>query len=283
MSTTARTAPQSTRLGSPSQKRNYLQEIRTEVDKRPIAGVFAGVPGIGKTSLAASMPGVIVMHTADEDGITTLKTYGQVPTTVPQLPPVRSWGDALDMVDWLTTSEHPHKVLALDAMAGFERLCHEEVCRRDYRGEWGDKGFGSYQKGFDTAVTDWRQFLGNLDKLRDAKGMSIIWLAHTKVKNFRNPEGPDFDRYIPDVHEKTWAATHKWADMVLFLNFVIVVNKDGKGEGGNQRTMFTQYHPAYEAKNRLGLPAEIDMGDSGREAWANLSAAVKAAQAKDGE
>ena len=260
-----------------------MQEIRTEVSKRPIAGVFAGVPGIGKTSLGASMPGAIIMHTADEDGISTLKTYGQVPSRVPQLPPVRTWGDALEMVEWLTTAEHNHKCLVLDAMAGFERLCHEEVCRRDYRGEWGDKGFGSYQKGFETAVTDWRLLLNSLDRLRDARGMSIVWLAHTKVKNFRNPEGPDFDRYIPDVNQRTWEVTHKWADMVLFMNFVIVVNKDGKAEGGQQRVMFTQYHPAYEAKNRLGLPSEIDMGDSGREAWANLSAAVKAAQGKDGE
>ncbi len=226
--------------------------------------------------MAAAVPGVIFMHTVDENGITTLKNFGRVAKDVPQMPPVRTWAEALDMLDWLATAEHPHKAVAIDAMGSFERLCHEEVCRRDYKGEWGDKGFGSYQKGFETSLTDWRLFINALDRVRDAKGMSVIVLAHSLVKTFKNPEGADYDQYIPDVHPKTWGVTHKWASMVLFLNSVTVVDKDGKVQTGQQRIMLTENHPAYAAKNQCGLPSEIEMGTSGAEAWANLSAALKA-------
>jgi hypothetical protein len=260
-------------------RRDYLKEIRTNVERRPVAICPYGVAGIGKTSLVASIPGVIVLHTADEDGITTLKTYGQVPQSVPQMPPVTNWLDCLDMLDWLATAEHGYKVLALDAMGGFERLCHDEVCRRDYRGDWGTHGFLHYHKGYETALTDWRLFLAALDRLRDERGMSVMLLAHSQIETFSNPEAEDYDRYTPAVHKKTWAVTSKWLDVVLFLNYVVVVDSDGKAQGGQERVMFTQYHPAYEAKNRLGLPSEISMGTSGAEAWSNLSTAVKAGKA----
>lgn len=49
--------------------------------------------------------------------------------------------------------------------------------------------------------------------------MTIFALCHTKVKPFKNPLGPHYDRFQPDMHEKTWGLSHKWADAVLFGNF----------------------------------------------------------------
>jgi len=39
--------------------------------------------------------------------------------------------------------------------------------------------------------------------------------------------------------------------------------------------IYTEHHAAYEAKNRSGLPSEIEMGTSGKEAWENLKTALK--------
>ncbi len=109
--------------------------------------------------------------------------------------------------------------------------------------------------------------------------MRVILLGHSQVRPFKNPYGEDYDRYVPDVHHKTWNLTHKWADMVLFANYFIVVDKQkggrAKGHGGQERIMYTEFHAAYEAKNRYGLPAEISMGGSGTEAWGNLIEAIK--------
>lgn len=206
-----------------------------------------------------------------EDGISTLKQYGLAPD-VPQLPAVRNWPDALEMIDSLTTRPHSHKTLVLDALGGFERLMHEEVCRRDYKNEWGDKGFGSYQKGYDSSLADWRLIINALDRLRDERGMTVVLLSHVKIATFKNPSGADFDRYSPDVHHKTWSLTHKWAEVVLFADYVTYVEssdlkKKGKATGGQDRVMYTEHNAAWDAKNRLGLPSEISMGTSGAEAW----------------
>jgi hypothetical protein len=243
--------------------------------------ILYGVPGIGKTSFAAEMPGVVFMVESAEQGIHTLKEAGLVRHDLPVLPPVSSWGDALGMLDALRTDEHDHKILVIDAIGGFERLCHEEVCRREYSSEWGERGFGSYQKGFETALSDWRLFINALDALRDERSMRIVILGHAKIGPFKNPSGPDYDRYSVDVHHKTWALTHKWADMVLFANYETNFDKKeenakkAKAKGGKVRILYTEHEAAFDAKNRHSLPAEIEMGNSGSEAWSNFVNAMK--------
>ena len=160
-----------------------------------------------------------------EQGIHTLKERGIVSPDIPVLPPAREWGDVMGMLDALATGDHNYKALALDAMGGLERLCHEEVCRRDHAGDWGKKGFVNYQAGYDTALADWRHFINALERLRDERNMTVILIGHSKVKPFKNPAGPDYDRYIVDVHEKTWAMTCKWAEMVLFINYEVAFAK----------------------------------------------------------
>jgi hypothetical protein len=134
------------------------------------------------------------------------------------------------------------------------------------------------------AVTDWLQLLARLDRIH-GRGVTIILLSHCKVAGFRNPEGPDFDRYVSDVHAKTWAATHKWADAVLFGKFRTIIDggstgvkpKKGKGIGGTDRVIYTERHDAYDAKNRFGMASEIEIPDDPSQVWATISAAITGA------
>lgn len=243
--------------------------------------ILYGVPGIGKTSFAAAIPGVVFMTDATERGIETLKESGLVNALLPVLPPVSTWAETLEMLDMLRTGEHQYKCLALDALGGFERLCHEENCRRDYSGDWSERGFASYSRGYETSLADWRMFINALDALRDERSMSIVLLGHAKVSPFKNPSGPDYDRYNVDIHHKTWALTHKWADMVLFANYEVAFNKNdqdakkAKAKGGKVRILYTEHEAAWDAKNRMQLPAEIEMGTSGSEAWSSFVNAMK--------
>jgi len=248
--------------------------------------ILYGVPGIGKTSFASAIPGVVFLTDATERGIDTLKESQNVPASIPVLPPASQWSDVLGMLDSLRSDPHEFKCLAIDALGGFERLCHEEVCRRDYGGDWGERGFCSYQRGYETSLADWRLFINALDAIRDERKMSIVILGHAKISPFKNPNGPDFDRWNVDIHHKTWALTHKWADMVLFANYEVAFNKGeqeakkAKAKGGKARILYTEHEAAFDAKNRHSLPAEIEMGSSGSEAWSNFVSAMKAGQQK---
>lgn len=262
---------------TPKSPRDWISEIKQNGPKLSSRLVIHAVEKIGKTSFAASAPGVIFGMTADETGLLTLIDSGQVEET-PYLPPWNTWLDVLESIEYLTTHDHPYRVFAIDTLNGVEKLCQAHVCQRDYGGDWGKRGFANYQQGLGVSANEFKQLLVALDRLRAIKKMSIIGLCHTRISTFKNPTGSDYDRYSPAVYRDTWEQIHRWADIIMFANFHTEVVEDGarkKGRGGNQRVFYTVRDAAYDAGNRYGLPEEIEMGSSGKEAWQNFVSAVK--------
>ena len=232
------------------------------------------VEGWGKTSTGAFAPDPLLLMAKGETGYLTLYGAGLVPS-VPCLS-VEKWDQLLTALDQVA-AERPCQTLVLDALAGFERLCHEWVCARDFGGDWGERGFASFQKGYWRAVQDWCGMLARLDAVHRV-GITVLFLAHTQVKRFSNPLGADYDRYCPNVHEKTWGPTAQWADAVCFGNFVTVTEKDGlktKGVGGTTRACYCERRDAYDAKNRYGMPAALEIPNDPAQAWAAVVDAMK--------
>jgi hypothetical protein len=249
---------------------------KLEAAFQPPRIVLNAVEGWGKSSCAAYAPEPAVLMAAGETGYQTLLGAGLVPQVDAAY--VEDWAALLALLDRMGQVQAPqHKVLAFDALGGFERLCHEHVCRRDFNGEWGEKGFASYQKGYDVAVTDWLQFLQKLDRIR-SRGVTILLLGHLQIRAFKNPLGEDYDRYVADVHHKTWGVTHKWADAVLFGTFRTVLDaKRGerpKGIGGTDRVLYCERRDAYDAKNRYGMPEEIDIPADPSRIWSTVWDAI---------
>jgi len=237
--------------------------------------IINAVEGFGKTSAGANAPDPVILMAAGETGYLTLLGSG----LVPQVPvaKIEGWAQLLATVDALAESpDTPCQTLVLDALSGFERMCHENVCKRDFKGEWGEKGFGAYQKGYDLSVTDWLELLAKLDALRERRGATILLLSHCKVKTFKNPEAADYDRWVSDIHDKTWSATAKWSDAILFGNFYVAVEggatgerpKKGKGVGGTSRVLYCERRSAFDAKNRYGMPESIDVPADASQNWA---------------
>ena len=283
MSTTATRLPRSAGSTAASNvKRFTLADISSKGSDLPNRYGLHAVEGWGKTSLATHGPKPVFLQSRGETGLETLIQSGQVKETA-HFPQADTWEDAGAQVRFLIDEEHPYKMLVIDTVNGLERLCHEFVCHRDFGDDWGDKGFTGYMRGYEVSLAEWRLFLNDLDELRSIKRMTIFLLAHTRVKGFKNPDGPDYDRYMPDMHEKTWGLTHKWLDAVFFGNFETIVKtgktedatKKGKASGGNIRVLYAQRTSAFDAKNRFGMPEEIEMGDSSAEAWSQLIKAIK--------
>lgn len=281
-------APRSAGSGQPANvKRFSMSDITSAGSDLPNRYGMHAVEGFGKTSLATHAPKPIFMQSRGETGLETLIESGQVGPTA-HFPACETWEDARAQIRFLIEGEHQFKTLVIDTVNGMERLMHEYVCIRDFGGDWGDKGFGGYMRGYEVSLAEWRLFLNELDELRAVKKMTIFILAHTRVKTFKSPDTADYDRYMPDMHEKTWGLTHKWLDAVLFGNFEVIVQqgrngdvtKKGKGTAGNVRILYTQRTAAYDAKNRLGLPEEIEMGNSATEGWNNLMRAIRESKSK---
>jgi len=257
----------------------------------PDRSILNAVEGWGKTSFAAFAGDAAILMARGETGYPTLLKAGLVPS-IPAVE-LQSWTEVLEQIDYLIQNPGQFKAVTLDALGGFERLCHEYVCARDFDGDWGDKGFQAYMRGYDVSISEWLLLLQRLDRLRSL-GTEIILLSHAKVKNFKNPDGPDYDRYSGDCHDKTWAATTKWADNIFFGTFETVVldAKGGiasattkgrkKGMGGDQRKVFTQRRASYDAKNRWGMPWEIDISDDPSSVWGTIHSYMQPKSATSG-
>jgi hypothetical protein len=274
-------APAPIRRPPPISPGPSLERVAQGGKRRPDRLILHAPEKWGKTSFAAMAPDPIFLMTRGEDGLLTLQDTGCLPNSVRYFEePAQSWNEVKMAVDELIVKDHPFKTLVIDTLNGAERLCHEHVCRSQFNGDWGEKGFLAFHKGYDLSIPDWLELLQRLDRLRE-KGVAVIALCHTRVTTFKNPEGPDFDRYQPDLHPKTWSATHKWADLILFGMFETFVDqardkdKKGKASGGQTRILLTERHAAYDAGNRHHLPPEIELGSTPEEAWANFQDALK--------
>jgi len=264
--------PEAVEVASPA-----LGKLKTK--PKPPRIILNAVEGWGKTSCGSYTPNPAIIMAAGETGYETLLHAGRVPDVSAAY--VSNWGELLALLKSIEDGGSVGTIV-IDALGGIERMCHEAVCNRDFAGDWGEKGFLSFHKGYDLSIRDWLIFIAALDRLH-ARGCGILLLSHCKIKQFKNPVGPDYDRYVADVHDKTWSVTSKWADAVLFGTFYTVVEggstgakpRKGKGIGGSERVLYTERRDAFDAKNRFGMPEIIDIPADPTQIWSTISQHLK--------
>lgn len=247
--------------------RMTLQSVQKGKRIRPIRCLLYGVEGIGKSTFAASAEAPIFI--GSEDGTDHLDAQ--------RFPTPATWAEVFDAIRVLTTQDHPYKTLALDTLDWLEPLCWEHICLRD--GAENIESYG-YGKGYVAALDEWRKFLAALERLREAKGMHVVLLAHSWIKPFKNPEGDDFDRYEMKLHAKAGGLLKEWSDVVLFANYETFAEKDKhtkrvKGVSTGARLIYTTRTAAFDAKNRYDLPESMPLD------WDDFFEAVRAHRPAD--
>ena len=262
-------APRTDPRAAVSRTRMKLANIVSGPITKPPRILLYGVDGIGKTTFAASAPAPVFVGT--EDGTAALP--------VPRFPEPRSWCDAIAAVDELADDlTHQYKTVAIDTLDWLEPLCWEHVCfgKRTKEGKPVESIEDiPYGKGYAAALDEWRVLLSKLDRLRNSRGVLPILIAHSWIKSFKNPEGEDFDRFEIKLHQKAAGLMREWADIVLFAThetFTHEQNGRTKGISTGARIMHTERQAAFDAKNRLNLPATLPLD------WQSLQDAITSGQ-----
>jgi hypothetical protein len=248
----------------------------------PFTIFMYGIPGVGKSSMWAHLPNVMYVHDPQEEGILELVKFGQVPEPV-EVQVVDNWQHLRNMAADIANKKYKGiQHVVFESVTGFEKFCFQDHCAREFDNDWSKEGFYSFYKGpKQAAKTDWPAFLDDLDEIRRS-GIGVVLVGHSQVKNFENPNGPDYNRYIPFLDNETWAQTHRWAQTILFYDLYTEVqkseNKIKKGKAGNHRRIIytTPIGPCI-AKSWWGLEDVIDAGESPKEAYDNFVAAYQKA------
>ena len=187
-------------------------------------------------------------------------------------PIAQSYDEVLEAISSLY-GDHKFKTLVLDSLDHLEPLIWKKVCADNNVKTIEQLTYG---KGYTLALDLWRELLQAMRGLREKKKMHIILIAHHALRKFSDPEMDQIDRYEIKLNSKASALVQESCDMVLFCKHKNITKKEDTGFGNSRtrgistgkRVMCTTETPSYVAKNRFGLPDEIDLS------WSALAAAL---------
>lgn len=219
--------------------------------------VIYGPEGIGKSSFASQFPDPVFI---DTEGSTDNMD-------VARLDKPTSWTMLVNEIAFIKANPTECKTLIVDTVDWAEQLAVAHVCSQ--HGKQGIEDFG-WGKGYTYVQEEMGRFLNALSDLVDM-GINVVLTAHAQIKKFEQPdEMGSYDRYELKLGQKTGSKTaplvKEWADMVLFANYktLVMTTDNGKKKAqGGERVMYTNHRPAWDAKNRHGLPDEMPFNYAG--------------------
>lgn len=219
--------------------------------------VVYGPEGIGKSTFASQFPEAVFI---DTEGSTDNMD-------VSRLDKPSSYTMLKNEIAWVKANPTCCKTLIIDTIDWAESLIVDDICALHQKKGIEDFGYGN---GYVYVKEELGRFLNSLSELVDL-GINIVLTAHAQIRKFEQPdEMGSYDRWELKLGKKTSSQTaplvKEWADMVLFANYKTIVmttdNKKKKATGG-QRVLYTQHHPAWDAKNRHNLPEEMPFDYAG--------------------
>ena len=229
--------------------------------KRPGAKkvVVYGPEGIGKSTFAAKFPDPVFI---DTEGSTRDMDVARTPSPT-------SWAMLMDQVEYIRTHPDTCRTLVVDTIDWAEQMCVEHICTKHQKD--GLESFG-YGTGYVYVKEEFGRFLNKLSEVIKV-GINVVLTAHAQMRKFEQPdEMGAYDRWELKLGKKTTSQTSplvkEWSDLLLFANYkTYSVAVDDKGKKrkaqGGSRVMYTSHHPCWDAKNRYGLPEEMEFDYAG--------------------
>lgn len=172
----------------------------------------------------------------------------------------KEWMELLQIVRDVAADPSVCKTLVIDTGDRAEALCVRYICQKCKTD--GLESFG-YGKGYVYFREEFKNLLNELDKVIAAR-VNVVICCHTQIKKFELPdEAGGFDRYELKMSKNVSPLVGEWCDIQLFANFktyvVATENKNRKGMGGTKHVMYASHTASWDAKNRHGLPDEMEL------------------------
>lgn len=222
-------------------------EVQQTMKIEPMKVLIYGVEGIGKTTFASKFPDPIFIDTEGSTGFINAR----------KLPNPTSWTMLLDELEDIK-SDPRGKTLIIDTLDWAERLAKKYLMDKN---KWAAIDSTNYGSRYVALSDEIGKLLNKLTEIKDL-GINVVLTAHAETKKHELPdEMGQYDKYTLKLEKRDAGLAKEWADMILFFNYKTTVISDSKSNSkkatGGQRVMYTTHKPAWDAKNRLGLPDEL--------------------------
>ena len=216
--------------------------MTTSSKKRPMRIMVYGDPGIGKSTLGASMPGALMVDMNGRTDHLFVDRHEQ---------DTWSWAD----FEKLLKSGPKCGSLVFDDVVGMAELAEDEVAK-DYQKPFAKIG---WRDGHKAAATLWLTLLARIERWQRASGAHVCMICHARVAKQKNPAGEDYGQIVPDLEPEVRAPIVRWCDAVFYAHREILVGSDGKAVETGRHVLDTCGSAGWLAKNQWSLPARIDM------------------------
>lgn len=222
-------------------------EVQQTMKIEPMKVLIYGVEGIGKTTFASKFPDPIFIDTEGSTGFINAR----------KLPNPTSWTMLLDELEDIK-SDPRGKTLIIDTLDWAERLAKKYLMDKN---KWAAIDSTNYGSRYVALSDEIGKLLNKLTEIKDL-GINVVLTAHAETKKHELPdEMGQYDKYTLKLEKRDAGLAKEWADMILFFNYKTTIISDSKSNSkkatGGQRVMYTTHKPAWDAKNRLGLPDEL--------------------------
>ena len=218
--------------------------------KTAVKMLVYGPEGVGKTTFAAQVPGVVFIDT--EGGTKHMDAA--------RFDPPRETADVVQALTYVLHHPQEFGAVAIDTVDWLEKMIFDSVCAEKEIKNLEDIPYG---KGYVFAKQKMQQLLDILQAIVDA-GVHVVLVCHSTIRKFEMPDMMgSYDRYMLKLNEKNIAPIMKeWVDLMLFVNYRTDIvtdekTKTRKGTGGQKRIMYANHSASWDAKNRFGLPDEM--------------------------
>lgn len=217
----------------------------------PIISVM-GEPGAGKTQFAVGAPKPIVLRT--EDGVVQ---------AVDSFPLIKTFQEAMEQAEAVLTQEHAYQSIVIDSIDHLVALIEEKTCRENKVQFVGDLAYG---KGGALVLDAFRGFFKILQRIKEERGMFVVLICHSTLKNVNLPPQPAFDRFEFKLPKAINAFLIESSDVIGMARKNFRIQKETTGFGnsksrgvGEIEHVLTLTNPAMVTKSRYPVPAEIPL------------------------
>lgn len=231
--------------------------------------IIHGDSGLGKTTLVMDSPNPAVIDLEDgTEGFDVMRNEE----------PITTWDHLRASVRWFLTNDHDRKTLVFDTLDRVEWLAWEHLCAKE-RVDSIEKVGKGFNKGYRASSELFRVLVKDLEDLRKARGMGVIFISHSKLVKQKS-DVEEFDRWHIATHEYVRDLLYQQCDAVLFARKeVFTRTTDGgrvKGVEGDKKVhLETVGAPGWFAKNRYNLPLRMEMPWPCAHPWAPIAEGIR--------
>ena len=224
--------------------------------------------GAGKTSLADRFPNPYFLNIEGSNNTKSMRHWVKVPTTMKEI---------YDAMNDFYKETHEYKTLVFDSITQIERILMSDIVEAE------KKPFpecaGGFGKAYELVHQRLKEFVGACQRLKEARGVNIVWIFHAIGEEMELPGMPVFQRWMPSLWVKKDGHTNNnlifmslsdnWYH--LRLNYELssdasdagnkvegdIIRRKVATESPTTRMIGTQPTTSYFAKNRQGVNGEF--------------------------